>query len=398
MHEGEGSVHRAAWPEAGVYEAAAGDVSADVLDWAGKALAELRGLKSQAKVSMKTPILSATLAAPAEAVEAIDAALGDIAEAGRVTGPLTVVEAAAALPLPAENFRMDDPTAEIPAGGVSASECTVNFVGLDALDFSEDQTYVLPVRLTEASGVDILTSRSVNFFVIREAALINVVGDIEGSYLDVEWKDPSPVSSMTQMTAEALVRFRNFDREITTLMGVEGKFLIRVGDSSFPSDQIQVTNGSYAKFPTVGNTANALPVNEWVHIAVTYDSGRLCIYVNGKLQSSGTCGYGAVNWGTYAAIDQEQSTRGFHIGYSYERKRELAGEIAEVRIWNRVLTADEIAAPDHFYTVDPASENLVAYWKFNDGAGNVVRDWSPYGNDATAPEGMKWTQVELPEK
>ena len=106
--------------------------------------------------------------------------------------------AAAALPLPAENFRMDDPTAEIPAGGVSASECTVNFVGLDALDFSEDQTYVLPVRLTEASGVDILTSRSVNFFVIREAALINVVGDIEGSYLDVEWKDPSPVSSMTE--------------------------------------------------------------------------------------------------------------------------------------------------------------------------------------------------------
>ena len=93
MHEGEGSVHRAAWPEAGVYEAAAGDVSADMLDWAGKALAELRGLKSQAKVSMKTPILSATLAAPAEAVEAIDAALGDIAEAGRVTGPLTVVEA-----------------------------------------------------------------------------------------------------------------------------------------------------------------------------------------------------------------------------------------------------------------------------------------------------------------
>jgi len=95
MHEGEGSVHRAAWPDAAVYEAAAGSVSADVLDWAGKALAELRGLKSQAKVSMKTPILSATLAAPTDAVEAITSTLSDIAEAGRVTGPLTVVEAAA---------------------------------------------------------------------------------------------------------------------------------------------------------------------------------------------------------------------------------------------------------------------------------------------------------------
>ena len=44
---------------------------------------------------MKTPILSATLAAPTDAVEAITSTLSDIAEAGRVTGPLTVVEAAA---------------------------------------------------------------------------------------------------------------------------------------------------------------------------------------------------------------------------------------------------------------------------------------------------------------
>ena len=309
-----------------------------------------------------------------------------------------VSNAAAALPLPAETFELADRVAGSPAGGVSASECKVRFVGLDGLDFSQNQTYVLPVRLSDATGVDILASRCTNFFVIREAALINVVGDIEGSYLDVNWKDPSPVSSMSQMTAEALVRIRNFDQEITTLMGVEGKFLIRIGDSSFPSDQIQVTNGSYSKFPTTGNPANALPVNRWVHIAVTYDSGKVCIYVDGKLQSSGNCGYGAVNWGVYAPIDQEQSERGFHIGYSYELKRQLPGEIAEVRVWNRVLTADEIAAPDHFYTVDPASENLVAYWKFNDGAGNVVRDWSPYGNDATAPVAMKWTQVELPEK
>ena len=38
---------------------------------------------------------SATLAAPTDAVEAIISTLSDIAEAGRVTGPLTVVEAAA---------------------------------------------------------------------------------------------------------------------------------------------------------------------------------------------------------------------------------------------------------------------------------------------------------------
>lgn len=94
MHEGEGSVHRAAWPDAAVYRQAAGDADAGVLDWAGKALAELRRIKSEAKVSMKTPILDATLSASAEGARAIRLVMADIAQAGRVTGSIDVVERA----------------------------------------------------------------------------------------------------------------------------------------------------------------------------------------------------------------------------------------------------------------------------------------------------------------
>ena len=72
MHEGEGSVHRAAWPAADVYAAAAGDASADLLAHAGEALAALRGIKSKAKVSMKTPILSVTLAVADDVRESIE--------------------------------------------------------------------------------------------------------------------------------------------------------------------------------------------------------------------------------------------------------------------------------------------------------------------------------------
>lgn len=88
MHEGEGSVHRAAWPVADVYAEAAGDASADLLAHAGEALAALRGIKSKAKVSMKTPILSVTLGAADDVRASIEAALNDIAEAGRVTGEI----------------------------------------------------------------------------------------------------------------------------------------------------------------------------------------------------------------------------------------------------------------------------------------------------------------------
>ena len=97
MHAGEGSVHRAAWPKPEPYEQAAFKVSPDVLTYAGEALAALRKIKSEAKVSMKTPILSVTLDAVDDAADSIKSTLGDIAEAGRVVGNITLVRAGAAI-------------------------------------------------------------------------------------------------------------------------------------------------------------------------------------------------------------------------------------------------------------------------------------------------------------
>ena len=63
----------------------------ELLTWAGKAVEQLRKIKSEAKVSMKTPILSVALSAVSEGVDAIHAALGDIAQAGRVVGKFDLV-------------------------------------------------------------------------------------------------------------------------------------------------------------------------------------------------------------------------------------------------------------------------------------------------------------------
>ncbi|MEQ6142860.1 valine--tRNA ligase [Bifidobacterium breve] len=91
MHAGSGSVHRAAWPVVDPYVEAATGASPELLTWAGKAVEQLRKIKSEAKVSMKTPILSVALSAAAEGVDAIHAALGDIAQAGRVVGKFDLV-------------------------------------------------------------------------------------------------------------------------------------------------------------------------------------------------------------------------------------------------------------------------------------------------------------------
>ena len=97
MHAGEGSVHHAAWPTPDVYEAAAFKVAPELLNHAGEALAALRGIKSKAKVSMKTPILSVTLGVADDVRESIQNALGDIAEAGRVVGKISFAGAVAAV-------------------------------------------------------------------------------------------------------------------------------------------------------------------------------------------------------------------------------------------------------------------------------------------------------------
>lgn len=92
MHDAEGSVHRAQWPDAQEYEDAAAGVEGEVLALSGEALAVLRKLKSEAKVSMKTPILSVTLNVTSDVHAALSTTMDDIAEAGRVTGEISLVE------------------------------------------------------------------------------------------------------------------------------------------------------------------------------------------------------------------------------------------------------------------------------------------------------------------
>ncbi|WP_249360273.1 DUF2254 family protein, partial [Promicromonospora citrea] len=59
---------------------------------AGHALAALRKVKSEAKASMRTPILAASLAVPAASLGAVETAVEDVKAAGRVTGTLELVE------------------------------------------------------------------------------------------------------------------------------------------------------------------------------------------------------------------------------------------------------------------------------------------------------------------
>ncbi|MBU4215119.1 MAG: valine--tRNA ligase, partial [Actinobacteria bacterium] len=88
-----GSVHHQQWPTAQPLQAVADDAPFGVVTAAGAALAALRKVKSEAKVSMRTPILGATLQVPAALADDVRLALADVRAAGRLTGELAVVVA-----------------------------------------------------------------------------------------------------------------------------------------------------------------------------------------------------------------------------------------------------------------------------------------------------------------
>jgi Valyl-tRNA synthetase len=77
------SVHLAPWPDPAPLRAAARDADPAQLAVVGQALAAVRKVKSEAKVSQRTPLLAGTLEVPQEALAHVEAALDDVRAAGR---------------------------------------------------------------------------------------------------------------------------------------------------------------------------------------------------------------------------------------------------------------------------------------------------------------------------
>ncbi len=295
--------------------------------------------------------------------------------------------------LPTDNYEVLNSSAVIPAGNVKSVPVEVKAKGLDTLNM--DVRYVLPVMVKSAEGIDMLESARRMYFTFKGASLINVVADLNENRAWPDWKDPAQFKNMQTFTLEALIYPNEFGKQISTIMGIEGKFLVRVGDSGVPNNQVQIATSNGNKT----SSALQLQTGKWTHLAVVYDYGQIYIYLDGerKLSSSIYLSNG-VDFSPAHSDEEDGKPRCFWIGYSYDNNRYFNGRFSEVRIWNKALKSDDINAENHFYTVEPSSSGLIAYWKFDDGAGNRIKDWSINGNDLTAETAPKWISVSLPSK
>lgn len=321
----------------------------------------------------------------------------------------------------------------IPAGKTISDQLNLELKDLDGSTGGEelpiDETYLVPITISHVEGgVSTLRSSATAYYLVKRSSAITSAASLRDNWINFPTLDKASEGSMlfnnlTAVTYEAIIRVDDFSKhsEISTIMGVENYLLLRIGDASFPRQQFQFDgSGDSAQTPGFGkfpkkDEAKLLNAGEWYHIAATYSyaTREVCLYVNGKLQSKGSdlgnaasTPFNLAGRAFYDLYLQDPETykdykdwgnfRQFFLGKSYDDSRQLNGDITEVRVWNVARNEQEIW--DNMYDVDPQTPGLIGYWKFDEGAGNVIKDWTGNGNDAVAEKDLEWPEgIEVPQ-
>lgn len=293
---------------------------------------------------------------------------------------------------PTDAYTLDSEQVIIKAGSNQSNAIRIT---ADGDKLQEGTGYCLPVTITSVEGgLEVLESSRTAYILFTKVINIKAANlggsggfDIKGFWSSQN--ENSPVQDLKAMTLEMKVLPVSFNMGwIGSLCGCEENFLFRFGDGAgFPGNKLQLAKGS------IGNPVHPdqkehfdtkidkeFPTGHWLHFAAVFDGHFLRIYLDGELIHSVESQGGSINLSM--AYDGHHWTDGFAIGRSAGYARYFNGYISECRVWNVARTLDEI--DNGICYVDPTSEGLVAYWRFNgevqdDG---TVRDETGHGYDA----------------
>ena len=176
-----------------------------------------------------------------------------------------------------------------------------------------------------------------------------------------------------------------------TILVKEGEYVI----ARYPNGTIRWGFANSNPGWTFIDTGYVAPLNQWTHVAITYDSGTIKTYANGNLAHTYS-GSGAIG-------DAITGQNDFRIGGRQVISQHFQGRIDEVRVYNRALTATEIGG----LASGPASTVLAVNWLVADLLGtpriiidqtgtlaNIKRhDYLPFGEQLYAGTGGRTTAL-----
>ncbi len=276
-------------------------------------------------------------------------------------------------------------TSVVIRNGVNISDPSM-FSVTSLVDFVEGVTYCVPITITDVIGdIPVLESSRTVYLIIKRAIITQAMSLASSQYFTVpSFQSTTALSSIPKLTLECRVyanAFQTANPFISSIIGIEENFLLRFGDVSVANNQLQLAGGliNTKKFPVTSKTF--FSTGKWYHVAVVYNGSTMSLYVNGVLDNYTDAETGGLNL-------TDSYSGGFHIGFS-AGGRYLNGYVSEARVWTRALSQVELE--ENLCYVDPASDGLLAYWRFNGTAtGNNVPDLTGHGHTAVGAKNVVW--------
>ncbi|MCC8036155.1 MAG: DUF1735 and LamG domain-containing protein [Rikenellaceae bacterium] len=269
--------------------------------------------------------------------------------------------------IPAGSYVLEQNYVTIEAGQNVSLPGKLEILSMD--DFVEGVNYCIPVKITGNSlGMDVLASSQYQYFLIQQ--IITTRGtDMNNSWwIAMPDSEGDPELALSACTME--IRFyangwRTSGHYISSLIGTEENFLLRIGDEGIKEwDWLQLAGRDNSV-----SIAEALSLQRWYHVAVVDNGVEMTIYLNGEdkvtVESSSLP---AIDLGFYYNCP-------FAIGQSAADVRYFNGWLSEARLWNRALTPTELTNNECFVDVDKA-QGLIGYWRLDgtdtDGSGQTI--------------------------
>ncbi len=135
-------------------------------------------------------------------------------------------------------------------------------------------------------------------------------------------------------------------------------------------------------------TSSGVALNTWTHLAATFDGSKKKLYVNGQLVDEKEGLSYVVNTHNPLYIGAGRTVK------TNVPERFLIGQMAEVCIWNKARTQQEIQS-DMNKRLTGTEEGLVGYWPLNEGCGSTAIDKTGNGNNGIIKGGAIWKQQEI---
>lgn len=250
----------------------------------------------------------------------------------------------------------------------------------DSEQLQEGVSYCLPMSISSVEGGDlkVLETSRTAYVMLTKVVTVKAAYLARQGCFDIPsfGGDDSPVKELGQMTLEMKVLPVSFGTNprsassISSLCGCEENFLFRFGDGAGnPTNKLQLAKGSIGTASHPDNkdhyeswVEKEFETGHWLHFAAVYDGQYLRVYLDGEqIHFVETNNGGTINLSM--AYDGHSWDDTFAIGRSAGHSRFFDGYISECRVWNVARTAAELE--DGICYVDPTSEGLIAYWRFD---------------------------------